>query len=163
MNNFGIGFNLYPLRLVLPIAFLYFLSVFFQKAILLKQKIKVQPIVLFSLFFFLFMFMHTYAVTLVRVELFDTFYELNSVLNFSFLLFFILTLYLVIFSFPKQFLQSSKYIMLLFYLLYAVFSFYEIKTGNHLPTSDLVDAPWWMLHVPTVVYFNSNDFAFVLH
>lgn len=161
MNTFGIGFNLYPLRLVLPIAFLYFLSVFFQKAILLKQKIKVRPIVLFSLFFFLFMFMHTYAVTLVRVELFDTFYELNSILNFSFLLFFILTLYLVIFSFPKQFLQSSKYIMLLFYLFYAVFSFYEIKTGNHLPTSDLVDAPWWMRHVPTVVYFNSNDFAFV--
>ena len=32
-----------------------------------------------------------------------------------------------------------------------------------MPISDLVDAPWWMRHVPTVVYFNSNDFAFVFN
>ncbi|MFL2569356.1 MAG: O-antigen ligase family protein [Flavobacteriales bacterium] len=46
-------------------------------------------------------------------------------------------------------------------MIYTVFSFYEIITGYHLPTSDLMDAPRWMRHVPTVVYFNSNDFAFV--
>jgi len=161
MSSFGIGPNLYPLRIILPIALVYFFTVLFQKVILLKQKVEVQPIILYSFLFFVFMFFHTYAVSFIRFQLFDAHYELNSILNFSFLLFFILTLYLVIFSFPKQFLQSSKFIMLLFYLMYAVFSFYEIKTGNHLPISDLVDAPWWMRHVPTVVYFNSNDFAFV--
>ncbi|MAD50437.1 MAG: hypothetical protein CMC95_03955, partial [Flavobacteriales bacterium] len=161
MNSFGIGPNLYPLRLIMPIALIYFFTVFFQKAILLKQKVDVQPITLYSFLFFIFMFLHTYAVSFIRVQLFDAHYELNSILNFSFLLFFILTLYLIVLSFPKQFIQSSKYIMLLFYLMYAIFSFYEIKTGNHLPTSDLVYAPWWMRYVPTVVYFNSNDFAFV--
>ena len=161
MNSFGVGPNLYPLRIILPIALVYFFTVLFQKVILLKQKVEVQPIILYSFLFFVFMFFHTYAVSFIRFQLFDAHYELNSILNFSFLLFFILTLYLIVLSFPKQFLQSSKYIMLLFYLMYAVFSFYEIKTGSHLPTSDLVDAPWWMLHVPTVVYFNSNDFAFV--
>ena len=161
MSSFGIGPNLYPLRLIMPIALVYFFTVFFQKAILLKQKVDVQPITLYSFLFFIFMFIHTYAVSFIRFQLFDVHYELNSVLNFSFLLFFIVTLYLIFFSFPKRFLNYSKYIILLFYLMYAIFSFYEIKTGNHLSTSDLIDAPWWMRYVPTVVYFNSNDFAFV--
>lgn len=161
MNSFGIGPNLYPLRLFLPIALIYFFTVLFQKVILLKQKIKVEPLVLYSLFFFVFMFLHTTAVTFIRFELFNASYELNSILNFSFLMFLILTLYAIILSFPKEFLSVSRYVILVFYLLYSLFSLYEIKTGNHLPTSLLFDAPWWMRKAPTVVFFNSNDFAFV--
>ena len=161
MNSFGLGPNLYPLRLILPITIVYFFVVLFQKVILLKQKLEVKPIVLFSFLFFVLMFFHTYIVSFIRFQLFDAQYEFNSILNFSFLLFLIVTLYLIVFSFPKHFLQSTKYIILLFYLIYTVFSFYEIITGYHLPTSDLMDAPRWMRHVPTVVYFNSNDFAFV--
>tara|TARA_B100001057_G_scaffold500871_1_gene618426 strand:+ start:3177 stop:4382 length:1206 start_codon:yes stop_codon:yes gene_type:complete len=161
MNSFGIGLNLYPLRLVLPIAFVFFITVFFQKVILLKQKIKVHPTVLFSMFFFVLMFVQTYGVTIIRVQLFEANYELNSILNFTFLMFLILTIYSLILSYPSQFLKTSKYVIFLFYILYTLYSFYEITTGNHLPTSDLIDAPWWMRHVPTVVYFNSNDFAFV--
>ena len=107
------------------------------------------------------MFVQTYGVTIIRVQLFEANYELNSILNFTFLMFLILTIYSLILSYPKEFLKTSKYIIFLFYLSYALYSFYEITTGNHLPTSDLIDAPWWMRHVPTVVYFNSNDFAFV--
>lgn len=161
MNSFGIGLNLYPLRLFLPIALIYFFTVLFQKVILLKQKIKVEPLVLYSLFFFVFMFLHTSAVTFIRFELFNASYELNSILNFSFLMFLILTLYAIILSFPKEFLSVSRYVILVFYLLYSLFSLYEIKTGNHLPTSLLFDAPWWMRHSPTVVFYNSNDFAAV--
>ena len=40
MNSFGIGSNLYPLRLVLPIVFVFFFTVLFQKVFLLKQKVK---------------------------------------------------------------------------------------------------------------------------
>ena len=101
------------------------------------------------------MFVQTYGVTIIRVQLFEANYELNSILNFTFLMFLILTIYSLILSYPKEFLKTSKYIIFLFYLSYALYSFYEITTGNHLPTSDLIDAPWWMRHVPTVVYFNS--------
>ena len=107
------------------------------------------------------MFFNTYAVSFIRFHLLDTYYEFNSILNFSFLLFFILTIYLVIISSPKEFNQISKKIILLFYVAYTLFSAYEIHTGNHLPVSDLFDAPRWMRHMPTVVYFNSNDFAFI--
>ena len=61
MNSFGIGPNLYPLRLILPIALIYFFSVLFQKVFSLKQKIKLEPLVFFSLLFFVFMFLHTCA------------------------------------------------------------------------------------------------------
>ena len=111
--------------------------------------------------FFVLMFIQTYCVTIIRAQLLQANYELNSILNFTFLMFLILTIYLIILSFPRQFLKTSKNIILLFYVLYTFYSIYEITTGNHLPTSDLIDAPWWMRHVPTVVYFNSNDFAFV--
>ena len=47
----------------------------------------------------------------------------------------------------------------MFYFLYGLYAFYEIITGNHLPTSDLFDAPYWLRYSPTVVYYNSNDFA----
>ena len=161
MNSFGIGPNLYPLRLVLPIAFVFFFTVLFQKVFLLKQKIKVNSTVLFSIFFFILMFVQTYGVTIIRVQLFEANYELNSILNFTFLMFLMLTIYCLILSYSKEFLKTSKYVIFLFYVLYALYSYYEITTGNHLPTSDLIDAPWWMRHVPTVVYFNSNDFAFV--
>ena len=161
MNSFGIGPNLYPLRLILPITFVFFVTVFFQKVFLLKQTVKVHSTVLFSMLFFVLMFIQTYCVTMIRAQLFQANYELNSILNFTFLMFLILTIYLIILSFPRQFLKTSKNIILLFYVLYTFYSIYEITTGNHLPTSDLIDAPWWMRHVPTVVYFNSNDFAFV--
>ena len=161
MNSFGIGPNLYPLRLILPIALIYFFSVLFQKVFLLKQKIKLEPLVFFSLLFFVFMFLHTCLITFVRFELFNSSFEINSILNFIFLMFFILTLYFVIIPFRKEFLSLNNYIILIFYFLYAFFSLYEINTGNHLTTSVLFDAPSWARFVPTVVYFNSNDFAFV--
>ncbi|MBL6663211.1 MAG: O-antigen ligase family protein [Flavobacteriales bacterium] len=47
----------------------------------------------------------------------------------------------------------------MFYFIYGLYAFYEIITGNHLPTSDLFDAPYWLRYSPTVVYYNSNDFA----
>jgi teichuronic acid biosynthesis protein TuaE len=43
--------------------------------------------------------------------------------------------------------------------MYGAFAIYEIVTGNHLSVSDLYDAPYWLRYSPTVVYFNSNDFA----
>ena len=159
MNAFGIGPNLYPLRLILPIIIIYFSVLFFQKSILFREKIKIQPILSFSLLFFLYYFFHTYIVSFLRHTLFGYNYELNSILNFTFLLGLILTFFLTYLSDTKKFFKIFNCVTLLFYFLYGLYAFYEVITGNHLPTSDLFDAPYWLRYSPTVVYYNSNDFA----
>lgn len=161
MNTFGVGPNLYPLRLILPITILYFSVLLFQKVILLKSKITLQPVIFISLIFFLYMFFHTYLVTFFRYNLFGYSYELNSILNFTFLLGLIIFFYIVYLSNRESFFKVMNGVTLLFYILYGLYAIYEIYTGNHLSTSDLFDAPYWLRHSPTVVYFNSNDFASV--
>ena len=161
MNTFGIGPNLYPLRLILPITILYFSILLFQKAILLKRKISIQPALIISLLFFLYFFLHTYIVTFLRNTLFDYNYELNSLLNFTFLFGLILAFFSIYLSIRDKFFKILNGVTLVFYFLYGMYAIYEIITGNHLATSDLFDAPYWLRYSPTVVYFNSNDFASV--
>ena len=158
---FGIGPNLYPLRLILPITLLYFSVLFFQKVILLREKLQLNLIVLLSILFFFYSFLQTSIVSYFRFNLLGSHYEMNAVLNYTFLAAFIITIYLIIITKKDLFFKQIKYSILLFYLAYAFYAIYEIISGNHLSTSDLIDAPWWMRHVPTVVYFNSNDFASV--
>jgi teichuronic acid biosynthesis protein TuaE len=160
-SSFGIGPNLYPLRILTPIAFVFFGTYLFQKVVLLKQKVKIEPFLLLTLLFFAYTFFHTSIVSYLRSELLTNFYEPFSILNFVFLFFFIATIYLISISSPKSFLQKTKYLVFVFYGLYGAYAFYEIFTGNHLPVSDLYDAPSWMRLAPTVVYNNSNDFAAV--
>ena len=159
MNTMGIGPNLYPLRLILPIIIVYFSILIFQKSILLRKKIKIQPILIFSLLFFLYYFFHTYFVSLIRQTLFGYNYKFNSVLNFTFLLGLIITFFITFFADAKKFFKFFDCVTILFYFLYGFYAVYEIITGNHLPTSDLYDAPYWLRYSPTVVYYNSNDFA----
>jgi teichuronic acid biosynthesis protein TuaE len=161
MNTFGIGPNLYPLRLVLPITFVFFSISLFQKAILLKRKISVQPVIFFSLLFFLYMFFHTYLISFFRHNLQGYIYELNSIWNYTFLIALILSFYSVYLSNRESFFKFLNAVTLVFYLLYGFYAIYEIYTGNHLSSSDLFDAPYWLRHSPTAVYFNSNDFASV--
>ncbi|MAZ54320.1 MAG: hypothetical protein CMP55_00740 [Flavobacteriales bacterium] len=158
---FGIGPNLYPLRLILPITLLYFSVLFFQKVILLREKLQLNLIVLLSILFFFYSFLQTSVVSYFRFNLLGSHYEMNAVLNYTFLAAFIITIYFIIITKKDLFFKQIKYSILLFYLAYAFYAIYEIISGNHLSTSDLIDAPWWMRHVPTVVYFNSNDFASV--
>ena len=158
---FGIGPNLYPLRIILPITLLYFSVLFFQKVILLREKLQLNLIVLLSILFFLYSFLQTSIVSYFRFNLLGSHYEMNAVLNYTFLAAFIITIYFIIITKKDLFFKQIKYSILLFYLAYAFYAIYEIISGNHLSTSDLIDAPWWMRHVPTVVYFNSNDFASV--
>jgi teichuronic acid biosynthesis protein TuaE len=159
MNSFGLVENLYPLRLVLPLALIYFSLSLFQQVYLLKQKVEIQPLLFFSILFFVYMFFHTYIVTFVNYQFFNFDYELNSILNYTFLFALIVSLFVSFLSFPKQFFKKINSIVLLFYLLYSLFAVYEILTGNHLPTSTLHDASFWLQNSPTVVYHNSNDFA----
>ena len=159
MNTFGLGPNLYPLRLILPITIIYFSVLIFQKSILLREKIKIEPVLIFSLLFFLYYFFHTYIVSFLRNTLFDYNYELNSILNFTFLFGLILTFFFIYLYDTKRFFKFFNGVTLLFYFTYGLYAFYEIITGNHLPTSDLFDAPYWLRYSPTVVYYNSNDFA----
>lgn len=160
-SSFGIGPNLFPLRLLMPIVFVFFGTYLFQKVVLLKQKVKIEPFLLLTFLFFVYTFFHTSIVSYLRSELLGNFYEPFSILNFVFLFFFIVTLYLISISSPKSFLQKTKYLVFIFYGLYGAYALYEIFTGNHLPVSDLYDAPSWMRLAPTVVYNNSNDFAAV--
>ena len=159
-SSFGIGPNLFPLRILMPVTFVFFAISFFQRVILLKQKVKIEPLIFLAFLFFLYTFLHTSAVSFLRFELLGNIYEQNSILNFVFLFFFITTIILI--SNFKTFLKKSKYLVLLFYGLYMLYAFYETFTGNHLMISDLYDAPSWMRFAPTVVYNNSNDFAAVL-
>ena len=159
MNSFGVVENIYPLRLVLPIALIYFSLSLFQKVFLLKQKVSIQPILFFSILFFIYMFFHTYAVTFVNFQFFNVEYELNSILNYTFLFALILSLFISFLSFPKLFFEKVNSVVFVFYVLYALYAVYEIITGNHLPTSTLYDASYWLKNSPTVVYHNSNDFA----
>lgn len=160
-NSFGIGPNLYPLRIFLPIALIYFSIYFFQKVILLKNKVEIKPLVLFSLLFFVCTFFYTSTITYLRAELFGSYFELNSILNYIFLFFYIVLIYLILITTPNQFIKKSRFIILLFYGLYGLYAFYEIFSGNHLSVSNLYDAPSWLRFMPTVVYNNSNDFAAV--
>ena len=158
---FGFGPNLYPLRLILPIILVYFSVLFFQKIILFRERLQLNLIVLLSILFFAFTFLHTSVVTYLRFDLLGSNYDLNSILNYIFLIGLVSSIYLVIITKKDLFFKQIKFSILFFYILYILFAIYEIITGQHLSTSDLVDAPWWMRHVPTVVYFNSNDFAAV--
>ncbi|MGC6469872.1 MAG: O-antigen ligase family protein [Flavobacteriales bacterium] len=158
-SAFGIGPNLYPLRLLLPIVLAYFSVLTFQKVVLLKKPLKIDLLLLLSLSFFAYMFFHTSVVSYLRYDFLGDSYELNSLLNYGFLITLIISLFLVVISERKQFLTLFKGVVLLFYVGYVVFAIYEIISGNHLETSNLVDSPSWMRHMPTVVFFNSNDFA----
>ena len=160
-SSFGVGPNLYPLRILMPIVFIYFGTYLFQKVFLLKQKIKIEPFVLLSFLFFAYTFFHTSIVSYLRLDLLGNYYEPFSVLNFVFLFFFVSTIYLISISSPNAFFQKTKNLVFVFYSIYCAYALYEIFTGNHLPVSDLYDAPAWMRFSPTVVYFNSNDFAAV--
>ena len=128
--------------------------------ILLKYKFQLNFIVLLSILFFIYSFLQTSIVSFLRFDLLGSHYELKAILNYAFLAGLITTIYLIIITKKDLFFKQIKYSILLFYLAYT-YAIYEIITGHHLSTSDLVDAPWWMRHVPTVVYFNSNDFAAV--
>ena len=125
MNSFGVGPNLVSTKADSSIYFSLFFYCLFSESFLLKQKVIIQPIVLYSFLFFVLMFFNTYAVSFIRFHLLDTYYEFNSILNFSFLLFFILTIYLVIISSPKEFNQISK--KLYFYFTLHILYFQLMK------------------------------------
>lgn len=158
---FGLGPNLYPLRLILPLVLMYFSVLFFQKIILLKEKIRIDALLLFTILFFGFMFAHTSIVTYLRFELLNAHFELNSILNYAVLIALVFSLISVAITERINFFKQFNYLVLIFYILYACYALFEIVTGNHLETSNLAKAPWWMRHSPTVVFYNSNDFAAV--
>ena len=158
-DAFGIGPNLYPIRLALPFAALFGGLAFFQKLLVKKEKITVSPLVLYAILFFGYMFIHTLVVTGFREVFFGIEYEVNDILNYVFLLVLIITLFMYGLLDRSRFLNYSFKTISFFYIIYLLFAFYEIKTGNHLSISSLYDASWWMQDAPTVVYYNSNDFA----
>ena len=82
---FGIGPNLYPLRIILPITLLYFSVLFFQKVILLREKLQLNLIVLLSILFFLYSFLQTSIVSFFRFNVLGSLYEMIAVLNYTFL------------------------------------------------------------------------------
>ena len=102
---FGLGPNLYPLRLILPVTLLYFSVLFFQKAILLREKLQINPIVLLSILFFFYSFLQTSIVSYLRFDLFRAHYELNAILNYAFLAGLIVTIYLIIITKKDLFLN----------------------------------------------------------
>ena len=76
------------------------------------------------------MFFNTYAVSFIRFHLLDTYYELNSILNYSFFIFYFD--YLPYYNNLKKTRLVKKLNTFIFYVAYTLFSAYEIHTGNHL-------------------------------
>ena len=126
---FGLGPNLYPLRLILPVTLLYFSVLFFQKSILLREKLQINPIILLSILFFFYSFLQTSIVSYLRFDLFGAHYELNAILNYAFLAGLIVTIYLIIITKKDLFFKQIKYSILLFYLAYTLYAIYEIISG----------------------------------
>ena len=101
MNSFGIGPNLYPLRLVLPITFVFYYC-FFKKFFTKANGKSSFNCAFFNVIFYFNVYSNL-CVTIIRAQLFEANYELNSILNFTFLMFLILTIYLIILSFQRNF------------------------------------------------------------
>ena len=117
---FGLGPNLYPFRLILPITLLYFSVLFFQKVILLREKLQLNLIVLLSILFFFYSFLQTSIVSYLRLHLLGSHYELNAILNYAFLAGLIITIYLIIMTKKDLFFKQIKFSILLFYLSYRI-------------------------------------------
>ena len=162
VDAFGLVMNLYPLRLVLPIAFMYALVAFFQRFVVEKHELNLPLALFFSFLFFAYSFIHTSFVSSLHYYLEGREYPLADVANYivSFLL--VGTLFLLSILVIKRFFKLAIKVSTVFYLLYFLFAIFEMKTGYHLPVSNLIDAAEWRSNVPTVVYHNSNDFAAVL-
>ncbi len=159
LNSFGFGSNIYPLRFVLPISALYiFLSIVLN---LFRDKKRIQiPTELNVLFLvFSYIFFHTICVTCYRYIVESISYDVIDILNFAVLIVFVFVLIFYAVVDKVKMKQNVLLCTKIFYLLYTAFAFFEIIYGVHLPTSNLFDAEEWMKNIPTVVYYNSNDFA----
>lgn len=157
----AVGPNLYPLRIITPILFLYAIILLVHKSIVKKELIKIPEGGALTLLFFVFMVLTTFAVSAYRQTFLSSFYELNVLLNYLFVITLIVTLIAVGIQDKKGLLKKANGVMLVVYFVYLGMALYEIKTGFHFPISNLYDASDWMKYSPTVVYFNSNDFAAV--
>lgn len=158
-DAWSVGANLYPLRLVLPFAFVFGVAYLLQLVVKEKAKRDVSPTLFYALLFTLYMFLHTALVSWYRTEFLGDDYEFNALMNYLFLFVLMLTLFTYALIDRLRFLSYSKIVIAVFYVLYFFYAFYEIRTGNHLAVSSLYDAPNWLRFSPTTVYFNSNDFA----
>ena len=120
---FGIGPNLYPLRLILPITLLYFSVLFFQKSFLFREKLQLNLIVLLSILFFLYSFLQTSIVSYLRFDLLGSHYELNAILNYAFLAGLITTIYLIIITKKDLFLNrlNTQYYFFIWLMHYMLF------------------------------------------
>lgn len=159
LDAFGLAMNLYPLRLVLPIAFMYALAAFIQRFVVEKNELNL-PVVLFLFFlFFVYSFIHTSVVSGMHYYLEGREYPIADVANYTVHFLLVSTLFLLSLLDLKRFFRLAIKVSAVFYVLYFLFAIFEMKTGYHLPVSNMVDAAAWKGNVPTVVFHNSNDFA----
>lgn len=159
VDAFGIIMNLYPLRLVLPIAFMYALVAFVQRFLVEKHELNFPVALFFSFLFFAYSFIHTSVVSGLHYYLEGREYPLTDVANYIVYFLLVSTLFLLSLLDLKRFFQLAIKVSAVFYVLYFLFAIFEMKTGYHLPVSNMVDAAAWKGNVPTVVFHNSNDFA----
>ena len=161
VDAFGFVLNLYPIRLILPIAFLYSLFAFSQVVFVQKTDIKLTFILVLYFTYFTYHFLHTYFISYIHLNFHDFEYSIADLGNYTVLCLLVMTLYILSIINLNKFYKTAISIMSIFYVLYLIFAFIEIKTGFHLPVSSLIDAPPWRAHIPTVVFHNPNDFGAV--
>lgn len=161
VDAFGLVMNLYPLRLVLPIAFMYALAASVQRFIVEKKDINLPLVLFLSFLFFAYSFIHTSVVSGLHFYLEGREYPIADVANYTVYFILVSTLFLLSLLDLKRFFQLSIKACAVFYVLYFLFAIFEMKTGYHLTVSNMVDAAAWKGNVPTVVFHNSNDFASV--
>ena len=110
-----------------------------------------------------FVFFHLYGffnILFLAINVFlSQTYELNDLLNYLFVFVLVFGLIVIGIQDKKSFLKKVNGVILVVYFLYLLMAIYEIQTGFNFHNSTLYDASDWMKYSPTVVYFNSNDFA----
>lgn len=155
----SVGPNLYPLRIVAPIILIYGTILLFHKSIVKKVTFKIPEATWLTLCFFIFMAFSTFGISGFRNVFLSQTYELNDLLNYLFVFVLVFGLIVIGIQDKKSFFKKANGVILVVYFLYLLMAIYEIRTGFHFPNSTLYDASDWMKYSPTVVYFNSNDFA----
>ena len=58
-----------------------------------------------------------------------------------------------------HYLLSFYWLWLLIFIVLIFIAIWEMKTGHHLPLSNLYGEQGWYVYQPTAVFYNANDFA----
>jgi len=150
--SYDIGpFSIFPYRIFLPILWIFFiLSLFLSHGRLDISKVKVKNYLVFLAIWLSYAF---FSVTWALSKPF-------AIRHLMFLLMAFSVIFFIVYYFSNiKDLKRSYYLWILILVALLLIGMWETLTGNHLPISGLIGAPFVNRYMPSAVFDNSNDFA----